>query len=66
MSPLDDAAYIMCSTYKNNFSARSFHVSWSRKFQKCNPPSQIFMKFDMLVELLFLIPNIPIFSKSAK
>jgi len=39
----------------------SFHVNWSRKFQKCNPPSQIFMKFGILVELLSLIPNIPIF-----
>jgi len=58
MSPLDDAAYIMCSTYKNNFSARSFHVSWSRKFQKCNPPSQIFMKFDSKYTNFFKIGQV--------
>jgi len=46
-----------------HIAGRSFHVNWSRS---CNQPSQIFMKFGMLVELLFLIPNITIFSKSTK
>jgi len=31
---------------------RSFHVKWSRQ---CNPPSQILMKFDRLIELFLLI-----------
>jgi len=35
-------------------------------FKNATHPLKIFMKFDLLVELLFLIPNIPIFSKSVK
>jgi len=48
---------IYCNGHKHT---GSFHVNWSRQ---CNQPSQIFMKFGMLVELLFLIPNIPFFFK---
>jgi len=35
-------------------------------FNYATHPLKIFMKFDLLVELLFLIPTIPIFSELAK
>ena len=46
------------------FKAGSFHVKWSRKNTKCNPPSWIFFKFSIVIDLELLVPKNIYFWKS--
>jgi len=57
---------VMKVTKQMQTKADHFTPAAPENFKNATHPLKIFMKFDLLVELLFLIPNTPIFSKSAK